>query len=151
MCYIYFQNNLNGGTQKLLTEISGANQGIHKNFSSNTRNLSFREVYTTARSLETRLCRICLLKYVGKSETSFHIRLNNHRKDSKNTNPILACKYYQNLNHNSQRDGKFTLIEQITKTFTTLQERVTATSKETGKLLDSKNENTLSRWFESRT
>ena len=67
-------------------------------------------------------CRICQLKYVGKSETSFHIRLNNHRKDSKNTNPILACKYFQNLNHNSQRDGKFTLIEQITKTFTTLEE-----------------------------
>ena len=58
VCYIYFQNNLNGGTQKLLTEISGANQGIHKNFSSNIRNLSFREVYTSARSLETRKYRV---------------------------------------------------------------------------------------------
>ena len=32
-------------------------------------------------------CRICQLQYVRKIETSFNIRLNNHRKDSKNTNP----------------------------------------------------------------
>ena len=54
-----------------------------------------------------------------KSETSFNIRLNNHRKDSKNKNPILACKHFQNSNHNFQKDAKFTLIEQITKSFTT--------------------------------
>ena len=38
------------------------------------------------------------------------------------------------------------------KTFTTIEElQLTATSKETGKLLDSKTENTLRRWFELRT
>ena len=66
--------------------------------------------------------RICQLQYVGKSETSFNIRLNNHRKDSKNENPILACKHFQNSNHNFQRDAKFTLIEKITKSFTTTEE-----------------------------
>ena len=39
----------------------------------------------------------------------------------KNTNPILACKYFQNSNHNFQRDAKFTLIEQITKSFSTTE------------------------------
>ena len=63
--------------------------------------------------------RICQLQCVGKIEASFNIRLNNHSKDSKNKNPILACKYFQNSNHNIQRDVKFTLIEQITKTFIT--------------------------------
>ena len=28
-------------------------------------------------------CRICFIQYVGKSETTFNLRLNNHRKDSK--------------------------------------------------------------------
>ena len=59
---------------------------------------------------------------VVKSETSFNIRLNNHRKDSKNKNPILACKHFQNSNHNFQRDAKFTLIEQIVKNFTTIEQ-----------------------------
>ena len=67
-------------------------------------------------------CQIFQLQYVGKSETSFNIRLNNHRKDSKNKNPILARKNFQNLNHNFQRDAKFTLIENITKTFTTIEQ-----------------------------
>ena len=66
--------------------------------------------------------RICQQQYVGKSETSLNIRLNNHRKDSKNKNPILACRHFQNLNHNSQRNEGFTLTEQIAKTFTTMEE-----------------------------
>ena len=60
-------------------------------------------------------CRFCQLQYVGKCKTSFDIRLNNHRKDSKNKNPILSCKHFQNSNHNFQRDAKFTLIKQIAK------------------------------------
>ena len=63
-------------------------------------------------------CQISQQQYVSKSETSFNIRLNNHRKDSKH----LACKYFQNSNHNFQRDAKFTLIEQITKSFTTTEQ-----------------------------
>ena len=67
-------------------------------------------------------CQICQLQYVGKIATSFDIRLNSHRKESKNKNPILACKHFQNLNHNSQRDEEFILIEQIMKTFSTIEE-----------------------------
>ena len=61
------------------------------------------------------------LENVRKSEAFFNTRLNNHRKDSKNKNPILGCKHFQNLNHNSQRDEKFILIEQIAKTFTAIE------------------------------
>ena len=56
-------------------------------------------------------CQICQLQYVGKSEISFSIRLNNYRKDSKKKDPILAGKHLQNSNHNFQRDAKFTIIE----------------------------------------
>ena len=48
--------------------------------------------------------------------------INNHRKDSKNKNPILASKHFQNSNHSFQRDAKFTLIEEITKTLTTTEQ-----------------------------
>ena len=63
-------------------------------------------------------CQICLIQYVGKSETTFNLRLNNHRKDArdrKSKNIILACKHFQDPNHDFQRDAKFTLIEKITK------------------------------------
>ena len=40
-------------------------------------------------------CRICQLQYVGKCKTSFDIRLNNHRKDSKNKNPIYLANIFK--------------------------------------------------------
>ena len=55
-------------------------------------------------------------------QISFNIRLNNHRKDSQNKIPILACKYFQSSNQNFQRDAKFTLIEQFPKTFRTTEQ-----------------------------
>ena len=62
-------------------------------------------------------CYICNIQYVGKSETSFNIRLNNHRKNVKNPSTILACKY-----------GKFITIEQLrnirTTSTETLKERL---------------------------
>ena len=36
-------------------------------------------------------CIMCKIQYVGKSETSFNIRLNNHRKDIKKPNAIEPC------------------------------------------------------------
>ena len=36
-------------------------------------------------------CTLCNKQDVGKAETAFNIRLNNHRKDIKDTNAILAC------------------------------------------------------------
>ena len=35
---------------------------------------------------------LCNKQYVGKAETAFNIRLNKHRKDTKDSNAILARK-----------------------------------------------------------
>ena len=56
-------------------------------------------------------CRICQLEYVGKSETPFNIRLNNHRKDAKSQALILVCKHFNEQNHKFQQHAEFTLIE----------------------------------------
>ena len=60
-------------------------------------------------------CRICFIQYVSKSEIAFNLRLNNHRKDSKIKDAILAFTPLQKSNHIFQRDGRFILIEQIQK------------------------------------
>ena len=68
-------------------------------------------------------CRICFIQYVVKRETIFNLRLNNHRKDSKKKDAILACTHFQKSNHISQRVTKFVLIEQIAKKYNTIEER----------------------------
>ena len=40
-------------------------------------------------------CTLCNLQYVGKNETLFNIRLNNHREDVKDPKAILADKHFQ--------------------------------------------------------
>ena len=57
-------------------------------------------------------CIKCKIQYIGKSQTEFNIRLNNHRKDVKATNAIPACKHF-NQNHSFNNDAKFTLIEKL--------------------------------------
>ena len=69
-------------------------------------------------------CQLCKVQYVGKSESPFNIRLNNHRKDSKKLNPILACKHFQENNHIFQREARFTLIKQIKKAARVLNFRI---------------------------
>ena len=73
-------------------------------------------------------CYICNIQYVGKSETPFNIRLNNHRKDVKNPNAIPACKHFNRHDHDFNNHGKIIIIEQlrnIRKTSTeTLKERL---------------------------
>ena len=44
-------------------------------------------------------CIICNLQYVGKNDTPFNIRLNNHRKDVKDPKAILADKHFQKNSH----------------------------------------------------
>ena len=59
-------------------------------------------------------CQKCGAQYVGKSETPFNIRLNNHRKDVQNLQVTLsASQHFREANHSFNRDAKFTLIEQI--------------------------------------
>ena len=68
------------------------------------------------------------IQYVGKSETPFNIRLNNHRKDVKNPNAIPACKYFNRHNHDFNNHGKIITIEQLrnigTTSTETLKERL---------------------------
>ena len=57
---------------------------------------------------------MCQLQYVGKSETPFNIRLNNHWKDAKSQASILERNFNEQI-HNFQQHAEFTLIEQIKK------------------------------------
>ena len=61
-------------------------------------------------------CNICNIQYVGKRETTFNIRLNNHRKDVKDQNALPADKYFTLPGHDVNKNAKFTLIEKLTKT-----------------------------------
>ena len=60
-------------------------------------------------------CTLCKIQYVGKAETTFNIRLNNHRKDANGNNPkaIPASIHLKKPHHNFNKDAKFILIEQI--------------------------------------
>ena len=55
------------------------------------------------------------MQYVGKSETPFNLRLNNHRKDVYNPKAIPACHHFKIHGHNFMKHTKFTLIEQLTE------------------------------------
>ena len=56
-------------------------------------------------------CILCKIQYVGKSETPFNLRLNNHRKDVYNPKAIPVCNHFKIHGHNA----KFTLIKQLTE------------------------------------
>ena len=59
-------------------------------------------------------CTLCKKEYVGKSETSFNIRLNNHRKDVKKLGAILACRHFQGKKHVFNKHTKFIIIVKLT-------------------------------------
>ena len=63
-------------------------------------------------------CRKCHTQYIGKSETLFNIRLNNHKSNAyKPTNDSFpACKHFYGDVHDFNRDTEFTIIEQIRDT-----------------------------------
>ena len=44
-------------------------------------------------------CTPCHKQYFGNVETTFNIRLTNHRKDTKNPNTMLACSNFQQQDH----------------------------------------------------
>ena len=60
-------------------------------------------------------CILCNKQYLGKAETSFNIRVNNHRKDVKKFDAI-ACKHFQHESHNFNKHAKFTIIDQLMNT-----------------------------------
>ena len=47
-------------------------------------------------------CTLHKQQYVGKADTPFNLRLNNHRNDEESHHPkiILACKHFQEKKHN---------------------------------------------------
>ena len=51
-----------------------------------------------------------------KIETAFNIKLNNHRKDTKNPNTILACRHFQQQGHNFNSHAKFIIIDKLFNT-----------------------------------
>ena len=88
-------------------------------------------------------CLLYKMQYVGKSETPFHIRLNNHRKDIKDPHAIEACKHFNNCNHVFHKHGKFILIEQLNN----IKNKSTEVLKQ--RLKNREKPNTF--WFKSRT
>ena len=58
-------------------------------------------------------CRIFRIQYIGKSETEFNIRLNNHRKNVNRQNAQQADQHFKLPNHNFIQHARFTLIEQL--------------------------------------
>ena len=73
-------------------------------------------------------CYIYSIQYAGKSETPVSIRLNSHRKDTKNHNAIPVCKHFNRPDHDFNNHGKIIIIEQLrnirTKSTETLKERL---------------------------
>ena len=67
-------------------------------------------------------CFICNIHFVGKSETQFNVRLNNHRKDVKNPNAIPACKHFNRHYRDFNNSGKIIIIEQLRNIRTTSTE-----------------------------
>ena len=61
-------------------------------------------------------CRICRIQYIGKSETEFNIRLNNHRKNVNRQNAPQTDQHFKLPNNNFNLHARFTLIEQLDNT-----------------------------------
>ena len=61
-------------------------------------------------------CNICNIQYVGKSETTFNIHLNNHRKDVKDSSALPVDKHFTLPGHDFNKNAKLTLIEKLTNT-----------------------------------
>ena len=56
---------------------------------------------------------LCKMQYVGKAETAFNLRLNNHRKDTEKPNSILTCKHFQEQGYNFKKHAKFIIIDKL--------------------------------------
>ena len=88
-----------------------------EHFKSNQTNRTFRTFQkTTCKSnfiIYLLQCELCKIQYVGKAETAFDIRLNNHRKDVKYAKAIPAAKHFNQTGHNFNLHAKFIIIEQL--------------------------------------
>ena len=55
-------------------------------------------------------------QYIGKGETSFHIRVKNHRKDVKKVDAIMACKHFQQESQNFSKLDQLIQFDQLMNT-----------------------------------
>ena len=60
-------------------------------------------------------CTLYKIQYLGKADTPFNIRLNNHIKNANGNNPkaIPVSIHFKQPGHNFNKHAKFTLIEHI--------------------------------------
>ena len=67
------------------------------------------------------VCILCKIKYTGKAETPFNIRLNNHRKDTNGNKPKAtpASIHFKQSGHNCNKHAKFTLIQETNNAINT--------------------------------
>ena len=56
---------------------------------------------------------LCQVQYVGKAETAFNIRLNNHRKDVNNLKSILVVLHFIKSGHSFNVHAKFIWIKKL--------------------------------------
>ena len=66
-------------------------------------------------------CVLCNKQYTGKSETTFDLRLNSHRKDVNKRNSPQANQHFRLPGDNFNKHVKFTLIEELLKGTTKIQ------------------------------
>ena len=88
-----------------------------EHFKSNQTNRTFRIFQkTTCKSnfiIYLLECELCKIQYIGKAETAFNIRLNNHRKDVKDPKAIPADKHFSQTGYNFNLHAKFIIIEEL--------------------------------------
>ena len=88
-----------------------------ENYQTNKSYKIFHEVsYCSAYVMYLMECALGKKQYVRKSETSFNIRLNNHRKDVKKPDTILSCRPLQERNHVFNKHAKLIIIENLKNT-----------------------------------
>ena len=71
-------------------------------------------------------CRICRLQHVGKSETAFNLRLNNHRNHIKrgvNSYELSEHFLHNSRSHDFSKDVTITIIEQIKRSNMTIERK----------------------------
>ena len=77
---------------------------------------TFQNVRSVTYNMQVRLkCNKCHIQYVGKGETDFHLRLNNHRKKIYKADAIPALRHFAMKDHIFNRDASFIIVEQIRK------------------------------------
>ena len=78
-----------------------------------TFNIFFNLYYKSEYIIHLMECILCKMEHVGKAETAFNLRSNNHRKNTKKPNSILACKHFQEQGHNFNKHAKFIIIDKL--------------------------------------